>query len=134
MEMKNEVLSNKSAQNMDTSRYQVSDLDDVEFCWESIQLEVDAVFSPGMGTPFFPSTFNDFEMGSMDENPILIEKEQGKKNSPHLVHPTTPVSEKLTQPPLLMKNRPLGTRMENVPDDVYRRLFEKFFIVTWYVF
>ena len=35
MEMKDEVLSSVGAQDMDTSGYQVSDLDNVEFQWEN---------------------------------------------------------------------------------------------------
>ena len=62
------------AQKMDTSGYQVSDLDDVEFHWENDQLDVDAFFRPGVDTPFSPSNFNDSEMGLMAESPILIDK------------------------------------------------------------
>ena len=38
---------------MDTSGYQVSDMDYIEFYWENDQLDVDAVFRPGIDTPFF---------------------------------------------------------------------------------
>ena len=44
MEMRDQVLSSVVAQDMDTSGYQVSDLDDVEFYWGNDQLDVDAVF------------------------------------------------------------------------------------------
>ena len=44
MEMRDEVLSNVGAQDMDTSGYQVSDLDDIELYWENDQLDVEAVF------------------------------------------------------------------------------------------
>ena len=37
---------------MDTSDYEVFDLDDVEFYWENDQLGVDAVFTPGIDIPF----------------------------------------------------------------------------------
>ena len=82
------------------------------------QLDVDAIFRPGIDTPVSPSTCNDFEMGSMAENRILIDEEQDKEVSPPL--PTTPVSEKPTQPAVLMRNPPFGTRYENVPPHVYR--------------
>ena len=82
MEVRDEVLSCVGAQDMDTSVYQVSDLDDVEFYWENDQKDVDAVFRPGIDTPFSPSTLNDFGMGWMAENPILIDDEQDKENSP----------------------------------------------------
>ena len=54
-EMRDEILSSVGAQEgLDTSRYQMSaaDLDDVEFYWENDQLNVDAVFRPGIDTPF----------------------------------------------------------------------------------
>ena len=46
-----EVLSIIGAQDLDTSEYQVSDLDDIEFYWETEQLDVDAVCRPGMVPP-----------------------------------------------------------------------------------
>ena len=45
-EMRDEVLPSVGAQDMDTSAYQVSDLDDDEFDWEKNQLDVNAVFRP----------------------------------------------------------------------------------------
>ena len=133
--MRDEVLSSVGAQAMDTSGYQVSDVDDVEFYWESDQLDVDAdaVFRPGNDASVSLSTFNDFEMGSMPENPILIDEEQDKENSPPH-HPTTPVSERPTQLPVLIGFCPFGTRSENVPDYVYRNLFEKFIFLLLCVF
>ena len=62
MEMRDKVLSSVGAQNMDTSGYQVSNLEDVDFYWENDQLDLDAVFKPGTDTLFPPLTFNDFEM------------------------------------------------------------------------
>ena len=60
MEMRDEVLSCVGAQDMATSGYQVSDLDDVEFYRKNDQPDVDAVFRPGIYTPFSPSTFKNF--------------------------------------------------------------------------
>ena len=58
-ETRDEVLSHVGAQDMDTSEYQVSaDLDDVEFYWENDQLDMDAVFRPGIDTPFSPTSFD----------------------------------------------------------------------------
>ena len=51
MEMRDKVLSSVGAQDLDTSSYQVSDLEDKEFNWETSQLETDAVFRPGIDTP-----------------------------------------------------------------------------------
>ena len=52
MEMRDEVLSSVGAQDLDTSSYQVSNLEDIEFNWEDSQLDLDAVFRPGIDTPF----------------------------------------------------------------------------------
>ena len=52
LEMREEVLLSVGAQDLDTSEYQLSDLDDVEFYWESVQLDVHAVFRPGINKPF----------------------------------------------------------------------------------
>ena len=53
-EKRDEVLSSVGPQNMDTGWYQVSaaDLGDVEFYWENDQLDVDAVFRPGIDPHF----------------------------------------------------------------------------------
>ena len=132
MKMRAEVLSSVGAQNKDTNGYQVSaDVDNVEFYWENDQLGVDAVFRPSIDTFFSPSTLttlNSFQKGSRAENPVLMEEEQDKENFPP-PHPTTPVSERPTQSPVLKRKRPFGTRIENVPDHVYRNLFEQFFLL-----
>ena len=109
---------------MDTSGYRVSssDLDDVEFYWENNQLDIDAVFWPGIDTPFSPTAFDDLEMGGSAENPILLNEEEDKENSP--APATTPVSERPTQPPALLISRPFGARIENIPNYVYRNLFQ----------
>ena len=60
---------------MDASGYQVSDLEDIEFHWEDLDLNTDIVIPPGIDTPISPSTLNVFEMGSMAENPILIDED-----------------------------------------------------------
>ena len=62
-EMRDEVQSSLGAQDMDTSAYQVSDLDVVKLYWDKDQLDADAVFRPGIDTLFSLLTFNDFEMG-----------------------------------------------------------------------
>ena len=88
MEMRDEVLSSEGAQDLDTSSYQVSDLEDIEFNWENSQLEMDAVFRSGIDIPFSPTTFDDLLMGDGSvENLIVLDEEEDKENAPP---PSTP--------------------------------------------
>ena len=89
MEMRDEVLSSLGSQDMEA----MPDRDDDEFYCEDDQLDVEVVLRPGIDTLFSLSAFNNFEMGSMAENPILIDEQQEKRNSA----PKTPISERLTQ-------------------------------------
>ena len=117
--MRDEVLSSVGAQDLDTSSYQVSDLEDIEFNWEDSQL--DSVFRPGIDTPFSPTVFDDLLMGDGSVgNPIVLDEEEDKENAP----PTTPESVRPTEPPRLLRSRAFGARIENVPDYVFRNLFE----------
>ena len=123
MEMKDEVLSSVGAQDMHTSSYQVSDLEDIEFNWQNSQLDMDAVSRPGIDTPFSPTTFDDFSMEGSLENPVVMDEEEDKKNAPP---PTTPKSARPTELPKLQRSppfAPFGARIENVPDCVFRNLF-----------
>ena len=126
--MRDEVLSSVCAkENLDTSGYQVSaDLDDVEFYWEKIQLDVDAVFRPGIDSPFLPTAFDDLEMGGSAENPILLDQEEDKENSPP---PTTSVTERTTCTPASLRSRSFGTRKENVPEYVDGNFFNTYYRV-----
>ena len=122
MAMRDDVLSSVGAQDLDTSSYQVCDLEDIEFNWENPQLEMDAVFRPGIDTPFSPTTFDDFLMGDGSvENPIVLDEEEDKENTPP--PPTTPESVRPTEPPRLQRSCAFGARMEIVPDYVFRNLF-----------
>ena len=96
--MRDEVFSRVGAQeDLDTSGYQVSaDLDDVEFYWENDQLDLDAVFRPCIGTPFSLTAFDDLEIGGSAENPIQLDEDEDKENSPPTT--TTLVSERPTRP------------------------------------
>ena len=58
--------------------------------------------------------FDDLEMGGSAENPHLQEEKENKEKS----LPTTPVSERLTSSPALLRSLPFETRRENVPDYV----------------
>ena len=122
MEMRDELLSSVGAQDLDTSSYQVSDLDDIEFKWENSQLDMDAVLRPGIDTSFPPTTFDDLSMEGSVENPIVLDEEEDKDNAPP--PPSMPESVRPTEPPRLQKSRAFGARLENVPDCVFRNLFQ----------
>ena len=123
-EMRQEVLSSVGAQDLDTSSYQVSNLENIEFNWEDSQLDTDAVFRPGIDTPFSPTTFDDLSMGASVENPLVLNEEEDEENSPPPA-PSTPESVRPTEPHRLQRSRPFGSRIENVPDYVFRNLFQK---------
>ena len=119
--MREEVLSSVGVQDLDTSSNQLSDLEDIESNWEDTQLDMDAVFRPGIDTPFSPTVFDDLLMGDGSvENRIVLDEEEDRENAP----PTAPVSERPTEPPRLQRSRPFGARIENVPDYVYRNLLQ----------
>ena len=121
-EMRKEVVSSVGAQKLDTSSYQLTDLEDVEFNWENSQLDMDAVFRPSVDTPFSPTTFDDLSMEGSVENPIVLDEEEYKENV--APPPSTPESVRRTKPPRLQKSRAFGARMENVPEYVFRNLFQ----------
>ena len=75
MEMRDQVLSIVRAQDLDTSSYQVFDLEDIEFKWEVSHFDMDAVFRPDIDTPFSPTTFDDLLMGDGSvENPFVLDE------------------------------------------------------------
>ena len=119
--MRDEVLSSVGAQDLDTSSYQVSDLEDTEFNWENSQMDMDAVFRPRIDTPFFPTVFEDFSMAGSVENPFVLDEEEDRENAPP--PPSTPESVRPTEPPGLQRGCAFGARMENVHDYVFRNLF-----------
>ena len=80
---------------------------------------MDAVFRPGIDTPFSPTTFDGLSMEGTVENPIVLDEEEDKENSP----PSTLETERPTEPPRLLRSRPFGTRLETVPETLYRILF-----------
>ena len=121
MEMREQVLSSVGAQDLSSSSYQVSDLEDMEFNWENSQLDMDAVFRPGIDTPYSPTTFDDLSMEGSLENFIKLDEEEDKENVPP---PTTPESVRPTEPPRLQRSRAFGAGMENVREYVFRKLFQ----------
>ena len=120
MEMRDEVLSSVGAQDMDTSSYQVSDREDSELNWEKSQLDMDAVFRPGIDTPFFLTTLDNLPMEGSVENCTVLDEEEDKETAPP---PTTPETVRSTEPPKLQRSRAFGVRMENAPVYVFRILF-----------
>ena len=128
MQIRDELLSSVGAQDLDISRHQVSDLEDIEFNWENSQLEMDAVFRLGIGTPFSPNTFDDLLMGDGSvENPIVLDEEEDKEYTP-----TTPESVRPTEPPRLQRSSAFGARIENVPYYVFKKLFQ--LVLRWLCF
>ena len=121
MEMRDEVLFSVGVQDLDTSSYQVSDLEDIELNWENSQLDMDAVFRPRIDTPFFPTLFDDSSIEGSVENPIVLDEEEDKENAA----PSTPGSVRPTEPPRLQGISSFGARIGNVPDYVLRNLFQK---------
>ena len=119
MEMRDELLCRVGAQELDPSSYQVSDLEDIEFNWEDLQLDMDAVFSLGIDKPFSPTTLEDLPLGGSVEKPIVLDEEEDKNSPP----PSTPESVRPTESPRLQKSCPFTARIENVPDYVFRNLF-----------
>ena len=51
---------------------------------------MEAVFRPGIDTPFSPTTFDDLTAEGSVENPIMLDEEEHKENAPPL--PSTPDS------------------------------------------
>ena len=119
-EMREEVLSSVGAQDLDTSSYQLTDLEDLEFNWEKTKL--DSAFRPGIEAPFSPTTFDDLLMEESVENPIVLDEKEDKENSAPTT--TTPAFERPTEPPRLLRSRGFGAKTENVPDYIYRNLFQ----------
>ena len=120
--MRDEVLSSVGAQDLDTSSYQVFDLEDIKFNWENSQLDMDAVFRPGIDTPFSPTTLDDLSKEGSVEKPIVLDEEEDKKNVPP--PPSTHESVRPMEPSRLQRSCAFGARIENVPDYVFRNLFQ----------
>ena len=86
-------------------------------------MDMDAVFRPGIDTPFSPTTFDDLSMEGSIENPFLLDEEEDKENAPP--PPSIPESVRSTETPRLQRSRAFGTREEKVPDYVFRYLLQQ---------
>ena len=73
-----------------------------------------------MDTPFSPTTFDDLPVEGSVENPIVLDEAEDKGNAP----PSTPESLRPMEPHRLQRSRASGARRENVPDFVFRNLFQ----------
>ena len=124
-EMEDEVLSSVGAQDLETSSYQVSDLNDIEFNWENSQLDMDALFRPGIDTLFLQIHLTILSMEGSVENPIVLDEEEDKEIAP----PSTPESARPPKPPRLQRSRAFGSRKENVPDYVLENCFNRYYRV-----
>ena len=131
-EMRKEVLSSVGAQDTDTRGYELSNLEDNEFSCEDPVVGMESVYWPGIATPISPTSFDAFRMASTATDPIVVDTEEGKKNSAPTT--TTAESERPTEPPRLLRSCLFWIRLENVPDSVYRTLFRYNFVCVciWY--
>ena len=95
-----------------SSDFVQSDLDDLE----NPNVQMDAVYRPGIDTLFSPSLFENFPVAGSPDDPMEIDDEQDKENE----YPTTPELQRPTQPPPLHRSlsRPFGTRLENISNAV----------------
>ena len=69
--------------------------------------------------PVTPNQQGTHEMKD-EENLTLLDEEEDKENSP----PKTPVSEKPTRPPALLRSCPFRTKLENGTDFIFSSLFQ----------
>ena len=72
--------------------------------------------------PFFSKYICRFVDGGMSWKPHLLNEEEDKENAPP---PKTPESVRPTEPPRLQRSHVFGAKLENVPDYVFRHLFQK---------
>ena len=86
MEMRDEVLSRVGAQDLDTSSYQVSDPEDTEFNWQNSQLDVDAVFRPGIDTPFLQQRLTIYRWRDQLKTPLCWTKRKTRRMLLLLLH------------------------------------------------
>ena len=117
-----EVISSVGSHEIHTSGYQVFHLEDIEFHWEDLDMNMDAFLQTSKETHFFPSTLDNYEMGSLAQNPVLTEKEEDWKNCPP--HPSRPVCQQPKESPRLLRTHSFGPRIETVPIFVSEKLFE----------
>ena len=72
------------AQDLDTSSYQVSDLEDIEFNWENSQLDMDAVFRPRIDTLFLKLRLTIYRWKDQLKTPFCWTKRKTRRMLLHL--------------------------------------------------
>ena len=119
-EMQDEVRDSVGDHDV-SSDFVPSDLDDIQFHWENPDIEMDPEYRPDIDTHFSPSLFKNIPVAGSADYPLEIDDEQDKENE----YPTKTHERPLQQPPLHRSlSRLFETRLENIPNSVYRRLFE----------
>ena len=121
MEMLEEVLSSVGVQDVDTSGYQVSNLDNIEFYCKNDQLDVDTIVTQWIDTPFCQQCLTNWRWEVEKKTPFCSTMGKGGEK---ISSPTTPVSEGPTGHPALLRNCPFGTEIQSFPVYVYRKLFQ----------
>ena len=83
-EMREGVLDSPGAPEMDTSSSDLSDLRNNDVFWETPHVELDAVLSPGIDTPFSPTAFNNLELGEggSSKHPSVLDEKEDKEKLP----------------------------------------------------
>ena len=123
--MRDEIPSSLGAQDMDTTWYQVFDLHDIEFYSDYNHLVVDAVFRPGIDTPFYSTWFDGDGSFSGKTQFCMTEKRTRRTLLPQ--HQSL----RPTRPPALLRSHPFATRRENNFGFVYMNLPKQVLPFMW---
>ena len=81
-EMQDEVRASVGDHDV-SSDFVPSGLDDIQFHWENPNIDMDAVYRPGIDTPFSPSLFENIPVAGSADYPIEIDDEQDRERVPH---------------------------------------------------
>ena len=82
---------------------------------------MDAVFRSGTDTFFLSNAFNELELWWFSKNTMMCDGEENKEFS----DTTASVSERPIVTSNMLRNRPIGRRIENMPEFVHRSLFDQ---------
>ena len=117
--MREEVLASAEAQDMLTRCYELLDLEDIDIFWENPQAQLDAVFRPGLDIPFSPIVSTIWRWAEYHPKTLLCWMERTR---------TTPLFERPTETPRLLRSRPFGRRNESVSEFVMALTVNKFIV------